>query len=502
MKSCRKMSMMQRRAGWLLAIAAAGLIAAAPALAEHRAVRLGSPSTRFAPPLSSPEQLWTLFTDRSTAADVAAILQQVGWAGKVEDLRRAAAVGAITEVRLPKGTRMPFMASREAGRPVALIDVLWVGEEPIDAYAFEFSSGGRRCRCVTPKVCSNFFLVDLGPERPSLALVMTAAPEANRCDPIPVQVTVQNTSSVLLPRVRVTPTLPAGLRMANGQTALSLDAGDLPPGGSRQFTFNVLAAATGPYTSRAQATSDGGGQAEASATIRVRGPVLAVTCSAAAKVLMGRPVEVCLDVQNLGDAAESKATLTLGVPAGATVSSTTGGGASQDGQVVWEISDLLPGVSRRVCATINPQAMGPLTLASAVRGACAGPAESQCVMQVEGIWAVLFEVVDLEDPIAVGAQTTYDIKVVNQGSAAATRVQVVCTLEETQEFVSGTGPTPVSAQGQTVTMSPVAALDPGAEVSWRVVVKAVKAGDVRFHAALTGDQFAQPIEETEATRQY
>lgn len=494
--------MMRRRAGWLLAIAAAGLIAVTPALAEHRAVRLGNPSTRFAPPLSSPEQLQTLFTDRSTEADVAAILQQVGWTGNVEDLRRAVATAVITGVQLPRGTRMPFMSSRKDGRPVALINVLWVGEEPIDAYAFEFSSGGRRYRCVTPKLCSNFFLVDLGPERPSLALVMTAPPEANLCDPIPVKVTVRNTSSMSLPRVRVTETLPAGLRTMNGQTALSLDAGDLQPGGGRQFTFDVFAAAAGPYISRAQATSDGGGQAEASATILVRRPVLAVTCSATAKVLMGRPVEVCLDVQNLGDASESKATLTLRVPAGATVGSTTGGGASRDGHVVWEISDLPPGVSKHVCATIIPRAVGPLTLAPAVRGACAGPAESRCVMQVEGIPAILFEVVDLEDPIEVGAHATYDIKVVNQGSAAVARIQVVCTLEETQEFVSGTGPTPVSAQGQTVTMGPVSVLDPGAEVTWRVVVKAVKAGDVRFKAVLTSDQFPHPIEETEATQQY
>jgi uncharacterized repeat protein (TIGR01451 family) len=383
-----------------------------------------------------------------------------------------------------------------------LIDVLWAGEEPIDAYAFEFSSAGRRYRCVTPKVCSNFFLVDLGPERPSLALAMTAPPKANQCDPIPVTVTVRNTGSLPLTRVRVTETLPTGLKMVNGQTAVNLEAGDLPPGGGRKFTFDVFAAAAGTYTRRARATSDGGGEAEASATILVGHPVLAVNCNAAAKVLLGRPAEVCLEVQNVGDAPETRATLTLRIPAGVTVGSVTGGGASRDGDVGWEISDLPPGASKRVCVTIIPGAVGPLDLAAAVRGACAGPAESRCVLQVVGIPAVLLEVVDLEDPIAVGAHATYNLKVVNQGSAAVTRIQLVCTLEDTQEFVSGTGHTPVSAQGRTVTMDPVSVLDPGAEVSWRLIVKAVKAGDVRFHAALTGDQFARPIEETESTRQY
>ena len=86
---------------------------------QHRAVRLGYPATRFAPPLSQPEQLRALLTDEKLQADVAAILAQAGWKGNVDDLRRAAATAPITEVELPIGTRMPFMSSRKDGKPIA-----------------------------------------------------------------------------------------------------------------------------------------------------------------------------------------------------------------------------------------------------------------------------------------------------------------------------------------------------------------------------------------------
>ena len=96
--------------------------------------------------------------------------KQADWKGNLDDLRRAAARRAISELELPKGTRMPFMSSRKNGKPVALIDVLWDGDEPISAYAFDFVSNGRRYRCITPKPCSNFYVVDLGPAKPELAI--------------------------------------------------------------------------------------------------------------------------------------------------------------------------------------------------------------------------------------------------------------------------------------------------------------------------------------------
>jgi hypothetical protein len=79
-------------------------------------------------------------------------------------------------VEIPVGARMPFMSSRHGGRPVCLRNVLWAGPAPIPAYAFTFSSQGRRYRCVTPKPCCNFFLEDLGV--PILTLTCEAPAEA------------------------------------------------------------------------------------------------------------------------------------------------------------------------------------------------------------------------------------------------------------------------------------------------------------------------------------
>ena len=503
MKISAEVSYRLRAVTGLLAVATWVVLAAGPAGAQqHRAVRLGNPSTRFAPPLANPEQLRTLLTEEKTRADVASILQQAGWKGNVDDLRRAAATATITEVKLPKGTRLPYMSARKDGKPVALIDVLWDGEEPIEAYVFEFASNGRRYRCVTPKPCSNFLTIDLGPDQPALQLIKSAPAEAGLCEPIPMKITVRNICTLPLTRVLVADTLPAGLKMADGRTTLNLDAGDLKPGTGKEFTFNVVASAPGGFVNTVHAAAAEGGAIEATATTLVRAPVLAIECNAPAEVIIGRPAEICFTVKNTGDAVEAKATLALLISAGATLSSATEGGVVSDGRVVWEMANLASQASKRVCVVVQSRQPGSLDFAPAVRGLCAQPVEAKCATRVAGVPAILIEVVDLADPIEVNQPVTYEIRVTNQGSATLTNIRLVCTVPDLQEFVSGGGVTEVHADGRTVTMESLPTLASKATATWRVVTKAAKEGDARFKVKLTSDQFQRSIGEDESTTQY
>lgn len=470
---------------------------------QHRATRLGSPDTRFAPPLVEPEQLRTLLSGDAMKADVASILEQWGWPGDLEDLRRAAATAEIVETKIHPGTVMPFMSARKKGRPVTLREVLWAGKRPVEAYTFVFSSRGQRYRCVTPKPCSNFFVEDLGPEPPpSLRLVKTAPAEVSLCDPFEMRVAVWNSGKVPVTQVRVTDVMPPGLKTLDGHLSLDLTVDALPPSTGRQFDFLVVATAPGQYENQAQAICAEGATASARAITLVRAPVLALDCVAPTEVPLGRPVEICLTVKNTGDAPDGEVRLALPLPEGATLIRTSEAAAAAEGQVVWTVPDLGPDASRTVCATFKSGGLDLLTFAPVAVGACARPVGCRCLTRMVGIPAVLLEAVDLEDPIPVGDQVTYEITVTNQGSAPGTHLGVTCTLPTSQDYVSGSGVTSVTARGRTVVMDPVPIVDPKAQVSWRVVVKATASGDVRFKVELTSDQFQRPIEEYEATTQY
>jgi hypothetical protein len=49
---------------------------------------------------------------------------------------------------------------------------------------------------------------------------------------------------------------------------------------------------------------------------------------------------------------------------------------------------------------------------------------------------------------------------------------------------------------------PLSSLAPKVKAVWRVFVRAVRPGDVRFKVVLNVDQLTRPVEETEATNLY
>jgi uncharacterized repeat protein (TIGR01451 family) len=155
-----------------------------------------------------------------------------------------------------------------------------------------------------------------------------------------------------------------------------------------------------------------------------------------------------------------------------------------------------------LCATVSSSAIGQVPFNSSAEGANVKLVTSSCSTKIIGIPAILIEAVDLEDPIQVGNEVTYEIKVTNQGSSEATNVRLVFNLPSNQEFVSGGGITPVQKLPESIQTDPLATLEPKGVAVWSVVVKALKAGDVRFKIQLTSDQFTNPINEEESTLLY
>jgi len=231
-------------------------------------------------------------------------------------------------------------------------------------------------------------------------------------------------------------------------------------------------------------------------------PALTLNCDAPDQVSVGRTANVCLTVKNVGDETEPFATLTLPVPAGATVVSLSGGGKLIDGRVAWKWQSLAPGESKEVCAVFEIRKAGSLTFDSTARGDRSPQVRTRCETRMIGVPAVMLEVIDLTDPIEVGADETYEVTVLNQGTAALTNIRLLCTLGDGQEFVSGTGTTTAQAKDGKITTGKLAALNPKEKATWQIVVKTLTPGDARFATELTCDQFQKPINETEATQQY
>jgi len=231
---------------------------------SHRATRLGNPATVFAPTVYSPTDLRARFASAELQPDFAEILRQWGWPGNVDDLFAAAATNEIVEWQIAVGDTMPFMSSREHGRPVCLRNVTWAGQDPIHAYAFTFHSNGRIWRCVTPKPCSNFFVEDLGPEPVSgLALDCSVPDKVTMGQTVKVCLTVHDTGNVPGTNVSVALPIPAttyALDTSDGGTVthetINWVLTDLPVDGTKQLCADLKTRRAGTLNFSATASSE------------------------------------------------------------------------------------------------------------------------------------------------------------------------------------------------------------------------------------------------------
>jgi uncharacterized repeat protein (TIGR01451 family) len=128
--------------------------------------------------------------------------------------------------------------------------------------------------------------------------------------------------------------------------------------------------------------------------------------------------------------------------------------------------------------------------------------EHEETVSVEGIAAILFELADVNDPVELGGETTYEIRVINQGSKAATNVKLVALLPKQMEPISADGPARHTIDGQRVLFDPIAQLAPKADTTYSIKVKAQEAGDLRLKVQLLTDDLKAPITKEESTRVY
>jgi uncharacterized repeat protein (TIGR01451 family) len=369
-----------------------------------------------------------------------------------------------------------------------------------------------RARPTSPGIASNCLSVSFANilcasstvVQPSLVLEKRATPEAcGTCEEIKLTYVVRNAGTGTAERVVIRDALPAGLLANDGRSTIEIDAGDLAAGVEKTFNVSANAEKRGRYSSSASATSAAGLSARSAdpATI-VKQPVFAFSCDANNRVFLGRDLDYRITVRNIGDCAASGAVIKAAVPAGSSYLSADNSGRLEGGRAVWNMTSLPAGQAVTVTMRIRPSSVGVARVEATASAACAAPVATSCATDVVGVPAILLEVVDMVDPIAVGAETTFLVTTTNQGTSDDTNVKVVATLPPSMEFVSGSGATPVTASGQTITMSSIAKLAPGASAEWRIVVRAKSAADARSRWEMTSDQFKAPVIETESSNLY
>ncbi len=339
--------------------------------------------------------------------------------------------------------------------------------------------------------------------QPQLELMKTAPTEVLLCEPISAEFVVTNSGTGTAQNVKILDSLPAGLQTVDGKNEIEIDVGSLAAGQSRQFSSQLRATKTGIYVNKAMVSSASGMVAQSIPTVtNVRQPKLRIVKNGPQRQYLGRPLSYEIMVSNEGDGPAKNIIVEETIPTGVSSIEATAGAKISGTKLVWELDTLAPNASRKVRVSCIPTTAGTLTNSATATAYCAEAVTASMSTSIAGIAAAHMEVIDLEDPIEVGSRTTYLITVTNQGSAPDTNIRIVCALEDKIQYVSSTGATAGSIMGNTVSFAPLNSLAPKARATWRVVVRGVRPGDVRFRVTMSSDHLARPVEQTEATHLY
>jgi uncharacterized repeat protein (TIGR01451 family) len=339
--------------------------------------------------------------------------------------------------------------------------------------------------------------------RPKLSVAMTAPPAVSVGEPVPFQIQLTNTGTGPATRLSVRDQLPEGLRHPQG-SLIEADLGTLQPGETRSITLTTTAAKPGQQFNEMTALADGGVEASARATVKVVEPALQVRQTGPATGYLRGEIGFGVEVSNPGSAACKNVQVSETLPEGLEFVSASDAGQYTPATrtLTWTLAAQEPGAQRVLTFRAKAATAGDWAWAVAGRADHGVQAQADARIHLEGVPALTVEVVDLEDPIEVGGETTYEIRVINQGSCPCTGVQIQGTASDGLMVVSASGPVPNRVLGPQVVFEPFAKLATKADLIYRVRAKGTQPGDARFKVQMTCDQLRQPVAKEECTRVY
>lgn len=340
--------------------------------------------------------------------------------------------------------------------------------------------------------------------QPSFSVKKCGPAQAILYDALTFKIEVRNTGPSPLHKIVVTDTLPEGLEHASAKPQLTWEIETLAPGQVRCEEYQVMAMKTGRLCNRVEAVEASGLREKSEFCLDVSEAKLNLTKAGPAQNYANLPALYQITVSNPGSAPINNVVITDPLPSQTALVSARNGGRPEGNTVRWTIGTLPAGGSRTVELLLRALAPGKVcnkATASADRGLKAESPE--VCTEFVGVSALHVEVVDNDDPVEVGKETTYLVNIVNQGALPVTNLRLEATVPEQMKVQDASGPSKCVTTGNKVVSEPMTLPGKG-EANYRVRVRAEKAGDVRFRVAVIAEQLTagMPVNREESTTIY
>ena len=292
--------------------------------------------------------------------------------------------------------------------------------------------------------------------------------------------------------------------LPGGSRVIEYEVGTLTPGRSRRVKLALKAADVGRIQNVMFASADGGIQAKHQVPIEIVAPKLVARSDGPTRRFLKRNVTHQFSVTNQGTANATNVELIARLPRGLQFvqSNNQGRYDSNTHAVYWSLAKLTRNAEAKVELKTIPIDVGNQPIRFESSADLNVRASIEQALSVEHLVDVFFDIDDVVDPIEIGASTSYRLRVVNQGTKAASNIQLHV------DFPNGVQPTSVDSslrnaiRGQQIVFEPINSMSPGDEVSIVIHGKGQLAGDHRVVVKMQTDGRTGAVSKQESTHVY
>ena len=340
--------------------------------------------------------------------------------------------------------------------------------------------------------------------KPVLSIEHDTAPKVLMGDNFVFDVIVENQGDGAATDVIISEEVPAQLEYQAGFRQLEYEVGTLLPGQKKKLRLALRAGKVGKFRNVMFASGKGGLEAKHALDLEVVAPEIRVTCEGPNKRFLQRKALHQFTIENRGTAKATNVDLVARLPSGLRYVSADNRGRydSQSHAVYWKMPELTEGVAGTVEVTTIPVSVGQQNIKFEAEADLKLFSSTDHPLVVEHLVDIFFDIDDAIDPIEVGSKTNYRMRVLNQGTKAASNVQLQV------DFPPGLFPESVDGnlrhqiKGQRVVFEPISSLPPGQEMTMSINATGKSPGDHRVVANIRADGREVAFSKEDTTRVY
>jgi len=410
--------------------------------------------------------------------------------------------------RLPKGTR--FEEANASGVRTANGEICWqlgdlgINEERTVELTLTPIAEGEIGSVAT----ATFSIEASGSTRvtkPALTMEVTTANDEHLVGgDLVLIIQISNPGTGIARNITLEEYVPEKLSHPTGKK-LSSTFGDLKPNESKRLQLTLKCEQAGETINYLVAKGENDLFAESKIPILVLAPGLNLAIDGPKNRYLDRKATYELRVGNPGSATTREVMLLAKLPKGLDFVSTNSMGAydPETHTVHWMLDALPAQQSGKIELVTLPRTIGEYKIEFSGRAQGNLQATAAHEVFVDGVASLGFDITSKVDPVELGREAAYEIRIFNRGTKASSNVSIRVQLpEDNMRFIAAEGPTQYNISGSIIDFVNLHQLVPGEVKTYSIRAQCLAAGDQRVLVQVQSDEMEKPVTKEENTNVY